>query len=866
MKGFFTKKDTAQTRKIRDSQALLHKTKDPCEVCGLYKKCESPKMVYTGKGKLKILILAEAPGREEDEDWEKLGYKEPTQLIGKAGRLLRKKCTDLSIDIDEDCWKLNVLNCRPPKNRKPTKKELKCCKIYIDKTIQELKPKFIWLLGGAATESFWMGRFSNLSITRWRGLCIPDRDTNAWVLPMFHPSYLLRNETDKNLSSTFDRDLKWAVDQLKRTPPVFEDFENQTTLLYEADDVVRFLKQIITDKPLIAYDYETSALKPYMEAVWVDRHKVWTISVNGISFPYDYPHWSKGAHRQIEKLWQRIMGNPKIKKVAHNLKFEDMWTREIFGVVPAGWVACTMNSAHIIDDRKYFTGLKFQSYIHYGMYDYAKEIKKYITTKPGSHFNTLDKAPLEKVLQYNALDSLLTLKLYHDQQALFKSMDDDRPKANKFFADGLLAFANTQHHGICADKNYYLEQDKILDKKIKQIEIRLLSGKAAQLFKEHTGTPLTIANDVSIKDLRTLLFDIMKLTPSGYTTKGNLPSVDHDALTKINTPFTKKIIERRRLVKTKGTYLGQFIREIVNGKIHPFFDLHIPRSYRSSSSGPNLQNIPTREEEAKKICRSGIKPSPGNKLGFFDYSAIEVRIAACFTKDPALIKYIVDGTDPHKDQAMYLFQLDDKQVTSDIRFYAKNCFVFPEFYGSWYKACAGNLAENCFELETNDKISVVAHLANKGIRRYEDFEDHVKNVEKGFWNKFHVYRSWKDKVISDYQKKGYIDMFFGHRRGGYLTNNMILNTPIQGTAFHCLLWSYIQLDKIFEEIRTKLVGQIHDELLEDINPSEEKEVISITKDIMCNKIREEHDWIIVPLDVDSEFTEIDGNWYDIIKK
>jgi DNA polymerase-1 len=250
-------------------------------------------------------------------------------------------------------------------------------------------------------------------------------------------------------------------------------------------------------------------------------------------------------------------------------------------------------------------------------------------------------------------------------------------------------------------------------------------------------------------------------------------------------------------------------------------------------------------------------------LGFHDYSGIEVRIAACFTEDPALIAYIHDPTtDMHRDQAKEVFLLNHEQVTYDIRFYTKNCLVFPEFYGSWYKACATNLAENCFDLPTGDGIPMVDHLYDQGIRRYEDFEDHVKTVEKRFWEKFHVYKSWKDQAIQDYIGKGYVDMFFGHRRSGHLSNNMILNTPIQGTAFHCLLWSYIELDKMFAKFKTSLIGQIHDEILEDIDPSEEKDVVELTRYIMCDKIREEHDWIIVPLHIESEYTDIDGNWYD----
>lgn len=863
-KGFFTQKNYLEKRANPIKNSI---SKDPCEVCGLYKKCKSPKMRYTGEGKKKILIIGEAQGKDEDENWEELGYDEPTQFIGKAGKLLRRKTKPHDIDIDRDCWKTNALICRPPGNKKPTKKQLKCCKKNLTRTIEKLKPEFIWLLGGSAVESFYMDRFSNLGITRWRRLCIPDKTSGAWVIPLFHPSYLLRNEHDKNLDATFDRDLEWAVKQLERKPPIFEDFESQVTLLYEAQDIIEFLQAILKEKPLIAFDYETSALKPYLSHVWVDRHKIWTVSINGTAFPYDYPQdskyitWSKGAHRKIKKLLQRILLNPKIKKVAHNLKFEDMWSKEILKVNPTGWEACTMNDAHIIDDRPYFTGLKFQAYINYGIEGYEKEVKSYLRNKPGTPFNRLDEMSLDKLLMYNALDSLLTLKLHYDQQKILSENGGKRKEASIFFREGLIAFSNSQHQGIGADFNYYVKQEEILEKEIKKSETKILNGKEAKLFKKKMGEPLKIESDISTKDLRVLLFDIMKLKPVKLTAKAQVPAVDHETLTKIDTQFTKRIIKRRKLVKLKNTYCKRFIRDIVNNRIRPFFDLHTTRSYRSSS---DFQQNPKRDEEAKKIVRTGIKPSPGNKLGFFDYGSQEVRIAACITKDPVLIKYIHDPTtDMHRDEAMEIFMLDDKQVTKDIRFYAKNQFVFPEFYGSWYKACAPTLAETCFELETNDNISVVEHLNSNGITCYKDFENHVKRIEKKFWDKYHVYQEWKDRTVFDYHKKGYVELITGFRRGGYLTNNQLLNTPIQGPAFHCLLWSYIQLDKYFKKMRTKLVGQIHDELLEDIYPPEEEEVVSTTVDIMNRKLREHWDWIIVPLEIEPEFTDIDGNWYDI---
>jgi len=110
-------------------------------------------------------------------------------------------------------------------------------------------------------------------------------------------------------------------------------------------------------------------------------------------------------------------------------------------------------------------------------------------------------------------------------------------------------------------------------------------------------------------------------------------------------------------------------------------------------------------------------------------------------------------------------------------------------------------------------------------------------------------------------------MKFGHRRTGYLSPNKIINAPIQGTAFHCLLWSLIQLNKQRKKEKWKTIfpGQIHDSIFSNIYPDERKHVLGCVKKVMCDDIRNEFDWIIVPLKIDIELAEVDQSWYYIKK-
>jgi DNA polymerase I len=849
MDGFFFKAKDPKKHKQASSSATERtrtksqetSTKTPCEQCGLYKNCISPKMNYTGQGEKEILIIAEFPGKTEDE--------KNIQLIGEAGQLLRGRLNDLGMNLDRDFWKTNSVICRPPNNRKPTRKELKLCHANIEETIKLLKPKFIWLLGGAAVESFFMDRFSDLSINLWRRRLIPDYKHNCFVIPLYHPSYIMRNQ-DEKLDLIFRNDLKWALSCLNEELPEPLSLSKGVVVLLEKSSIINTLKNILDKKSPVVFDYETSSVNSFLP-----DPKIWSIGVNGNSFGLDHPD-AKYPIIEIEDLWRKILVDEDIKKIAHNLKFEDAWSRARFKVIPKGWIHDTMVTQHVIEYRTTSKSLKFQSFVKWGVGDYEANTKSYLTNNIR---NTLDQMSLPELLKYNAVDSLLTRKLWKCQEYEL-ARNSELTKANNLFFDGVLTFCDVESNGICVDDEWYKTRQTELTKQIDEIENSLLETKESKKFTEQTGRELKIA---SSKDLKELFYDILKFKPTKTTVNGNA-SVDVDSLTGIKIPFVEKLLLHRKLIKIRDTYLAQFIRESIEGKIHPSFNLHIVDTYRSSSSNPNFQNIPVRDEDAKKETRSGIIPSKGNKLLEIDYSAMEVRIAACYTKDPALIDYINDPkSDMHADQAKLLFLAKDEEVSKNMRFHAKNGFVFPEIYGSYYKSCATNLWGEVKDLKTKTSVPLQQHLKKHGISKFDDFVEHVKVVEEAFWKKFPLIKEWKEENEKHYQRKGYIQFLYGHRRSGYLSRNALSNYPVQGAAFHCLLWSLIRLNQIRKERnwKTKIIGQIHDSIVFDLYPPEQNQVIRMAKKVMTKDIRNEFDFLIVPLDTEVEITEIDGSWY-----
>lgn len=821
MRGFFSKEDVQVERN--------------CQACGLFKTCRSPRMNYTGQGGMRALIIGEAPGETEDAV--------NAQFEGKAGGLFRKHLSALGYNLDLDFWKINACNCRPPDNRKPTRTELKCCWPRVERVVRELQPRFIFLMGGSAVESFYMENFSDVSITRWRHHCIPDPDYNAWILPLYHPSFVLRSR-DKKLEMIFANDLKWALSCMhSRDLPIFPQFD--VHILWKVKEVQSLLRDILKKRAgTIVFDYETNGLNPFK----ISDPGIYSLAIandDGVfSFPYD-PAWVG--------LWQEILMEGRIRKVAHNIKFEDKWSWACFKVHIQGWIWDTMVSQHVLDNRKKITGLKFQAYVRYGAKNYDKEIRIYITN--------WTKAPPEKVLRYGGMDAQYTKYLYADQQKEF-SRRKHLQAGNNLFFNGLLALAKMEQTGVPVDIDYFKKQDHRLEGRIHRLEKMLYQSEEAQQFELIKKRPINFGSPA---DMRFLLYDILKLPVVKKTNKDQEGSTDQEVIGDLQTPFSQNLIRYRKLEKTKGTYLAQFIREYcIDGKIHTNLDLHLVTSYRGSSSDPNLQNIPVRDEVSKKIVRSGVMPSPGNKVLEADYGSMEVRIMACYTGDEVLIDYLISGGDMHRDEAQHTFLITneewsrlDPQVAKDARFFTKNQKVFPYFYGSWYEPCGQAL------WITAQELGIDQHLQKKGIYNEEDFLTHMRADEDRFWRKFNGVRTWQGNVEDEYLNRGKISYFTGFEVGGYLRKNQLLNMRIQGTAFHCLLWVIIELFKEFRRrhYKSKIMMQIHDSLVIDLVPAEEAEILELITEVMTVRLRKEWKWIIVPLVAEFEMTKVDEAWY-----
>jgi DNA polymerase-1 len=275
------------------------------------------------------------------------------------------------------------------------------------------------------------------------------------------------------------------------------------------------------------------------------------------------------------------------------------------------------------------------------------------------------------------------------------------------------------------------------------------------------------------------------------------------------------------------------------------------------------------------MIRSALVARRGRRLVEADYKAVEVRVAACLCKDPRLMDYILDPTkDMHRDMAAQCFMLKPEVVTKQLRYYGKNSFVFPTFYGSYHIQTAPNLWKARKEIAFFD-ITIQEILEQHGItelgRCVHDeevepgtFVAHIKDVENDFWNnRFSVYNQWRKDQYDTYKRKAFFNTVTGFRCGGFLHRNDVINYPVQGPAFHCLLWSLIHISKELKlrKMRTKLIGQIHDSILADVPEEEMSDYLLIVYNVMTRAIRRVWSWLIVPLEVEIEASPVEGNWY-----
>ena len=382
-----------------------------------------------------------------------------------------------------------------------------------------------------------------------------------------------------------------------------------------------------------------------------------------------------------------------------------------------------------------------------------------------------------------------------------------------------------EQRGICVSESVLTDLEKKYTQKIADLEKEIYKLADCEF------------NISSPKQMGEVLFDKMKLAPGKKTKTGY--SVSEEVLTELSGmhPVVDKILEYRHYTKLNSTYVVGLKPLIRAGKIHTEFNQCITATGRLSSTNPNLQNIPVKGQDAKDI-KSAFSASKGNVLVSADYSQIELRILAHFSEDEDLIDAYTTSKDVHAATAANIYGVDINDVTSDMRRVAKAVN-----FGIVYGISGFGLSQN---------INISRSEATMFIEQY--FEKHPK------------VKAYLDGLKEKTREKEYSETLLGRRRAmhdinasAYLVKSaaerMALNTPLQGTAADIIKIAMIKVEDRLKNMKSKMILQIHDELIIDTAEDEVEEVKKLLVEEMSNAVK-----LRVPLEVS---IETGYKWSDI---
>lgn len=386
MAGFFNIKQTES--KSRPTGKILS-----CASCGLYQNSEHPKIKPSGNFKKRILVIGEVSSKTDD--------RTNSQWRDKSGELLRNTFTKFGIDLYEDCLSTNANICFH--NQTPTLDQVSNCRAKLFKIISETNPILIIVLGFNPLFSLIGHRWKKDlgTIEKWRGWTIPDQDLDCWVCPTYHPAFIL--EKEQEFQTVWEQDIEQALGMINVK---FRKFR-KPKIEYITDLTV--LNNI--QERAAAFDYETTGIKPHAKGHRIICCSIATSENRVLVFMMP-------TNPTERKPFIDFLKNPLISKYAQNMKYEHTWSLVRLKTEVVNWEWDTMIASHILDNRPDVTGLKFQTYVQFGVIDYDSEISPYLKSgsNDGNALNRIEelvKLPggKEKLMEYCAMDSIFEYRL-----------------------------------------------------------------------------------------------------------------------------------------------------------------------------------------------------------------------------------------------------------------------------------------------------------------------------------------------------------------------------------------------------------------------------------------------------------------------
>ncbi|MCS2890696.1 DNA polymerase I [Parabacteroides faecis] len=563
------------------------------------------------------------------------------------------------------------------------------------------------------------------------------------------------------------------------------------------------LGRFLLDQDFFAFDTETDGIDPLTAGLVgmsfsVKENEAWYVPV-----PAD-----KEEAAKIVAHFSPALQNPKSQKIGQNIKFDIMVLRK-YDVRVAGPLFDTMIAHYLLNPE-----------LRHGM-DYLAET--YLKYKPvpiseligpkGKNQLCMRDVPLSKIAEYAAEDADVTLKLKH-----FFAPELKKTGIESLFFD------------IEMPLIYVLAEMELTGVKLDTVALKQsseeLTGALLKLEKEIYELAGTKFNINSSKQVGEILFERLKIEEKTKKTKTGSYSTSEDVLEKLRSkhPVVDKLLEYRGLKKLLSTYIDALPELIspVTGKVHTSYNQTVTATGRLSSTNPNLQNIPIRDELGREIRKAFIPDNADCTFFSADYSQIELRIMAHLSNDEHMIEAFRSGADIHAATAAKIYGIPVEEVSSDMRRKAKTA-NFGIIYG----------------------ISIFGLAERLNIPRAES-----KELIEGYFKSYPGIRDYMDESIRIAKEKGYVETIFKRKRylpdinshnaivRGYAERNAI-NAPIQGSAADIIKVAMVRIFNRFEaeDLKSKMILQVHDELNFNVCNDELEKVKQIVLEEMEGAIK-----------------------------
>jgi len=571
--------------------------------------------------------------------------------------------------------------------------------------------------------------------------------------------------------------------------------------LVETEEKIKALVELLSKQKQFIFDTETTNIDIYSAELVglsfsIKAHEAWYLPM---------PDDREECQRKLELL-RPLFEDESILKIGQNLKYDISMLAQ-YGISVKGPMFDTMLAHYLLEpEQRHNMDYLAEVYLNYLTIPIEDLIGK------GRQQKTMREVPIELVKEYAAEDADITLQLYEKLLPLLKENG-----VEKLFYEIEMplvpVLSRMEANGVKIDTENLQQISEEFGREIHKIEEEIY---------ELAGTPFNIA---SPKQLGEILFEKLKIDEKAKKTKTGQYATGEDVLQKLlhKHPIIQKILDYRSFTKLKSTYLDA-LPALVNpkdGLIHTSYNQAVTATGRLSSNNPNLQNIPVRTEKGREIRRAFVPRSHEYTLLAADYSQIELRIIAHLSQDPAMVNDFNLGHDIHAATAAKVFHVPMDLVTKEQRSRAKAVN-----FGIIYGMSAFGLAER-MELSRSEAADI--------IKKY--FEEYAGIKE------------YMNRSIALARERGYAETILGRRRylrdingsnsvvRGFAERNAI-NAPIQGSSADMIKIAMIGIHQELERLKmqSKMILQVHDELVFDAHLDELDTLKSIVNDKMVNAL------------------------------